>query len=830
MSRRPAQAAPPAVPHLRAAAPAVPRRQAAIDSGVLLLLLGLGVLGFGPTFGGDLRYLVAGFAGVLLGLGLAWVGRLLQWGLWTMIGAFLGTYLLLGHALAAPQEAFLGFLPTLQSLRILILGVVFSWKDILTVADPVGTASGMLVVPFLAAMLCAVVAGTLAWRLRAPYWTMLPVLALFVVGIAFGTDRAFLPEVRGILLVVGATAWLAYRRDIARTDARTRGAVDPAQADPATARSGRNRRLALGAGVLAAATVLTLVISPVVAAGQDRRVLRDVVEPPVDLFAYPSPLTSFRRYVKDNSDTVLFTVDGLPEGERVRLAALDAYDGVVYNVNPQAAGNFARVGDAQQLGDVDPDDLDGGTSAQLTFDIKDYTGVWLPAGGDVEGVRLGGPRAEELGRSLYYNDDARTALSTVGVQPGDTYEVNAVFPETFPEEQLAQYGFADLTLPRVQNDPPVIAARASEYIGAVSEPIERARRLEQVLSAQGFFSNGKEDEAKSLPGHGAARMLSLLDAEQMVGDDEQYAVAMALMARKVNIPARVVMGFYPDWDEVGAAEGPIEITGEDVHAWVEVAFDGVGWVAFNPTPPEDNEPVPPQQQPKSSPKPQVLQPPPPPQEPAELPPDSAPEPQDAEEREKDLLDELAPYLAIIGIALIPVVVLLVPLLLVALLKRKRRKRREHDGMPADRVGGGWSEVVSLATDLGAETNPRSTRRESARDLGAAFPESRASTTLLAARADAGIFAAGDPSEEEVRDYWRDVHTSLEGMRGSVGFWKRQRARFSPRSLLRDAGARKRGAAARRPAAGSGRSSGERSGEDAGPRSRRRRRDRTGETP
>ncbi|MDQ0734113.1 transglutaminase family protein [Arthrobacter agilis] len=796
----------------QSAPPPVPRLQAGIDAGVLLLLLGLGVLGFGPTFGGDARYLVAGFAGIILGLGIAWAGRLLRWGLWMMIGVFLGTYLVLGHALAAPQEAFLGFLPTLRSLRILIVGVVFSWKDILTVADPVGTASGMLVVPFLAAMLCAVVAGTLAWRLRTPYWPMLPVLVLFATGIAFGTNRASLPEIRGILLVVAAMAWLAYRRDIARTDARTRVAINPAVTDPATAASGRNRRLALGAGVLAAATVLTLALSPVVAAGQDRRVLRDVVEPPVDLFAYPSPLTSFRKYVKDNEDTVLFTVDGLPEGERVRLAALDAYDGVVYNVNPQAAGNFARVGDAQQLGDIDPDDLDGGTSAQLTFDIKDYSGVWLPAGGELEGVRLGGPRASELGRSLYYNDEARTALSTVGVQSGDTYEVNALFPETFSEEQLAQYGFADLTLPRVQNDPPVIAAKAGEYIGAVSEPIERARRLEQVLSAQGFFSNGKEDEAKSLPGHGAARMLNLLDADQMVGDDEQYAVAMALMARKVNIPARVVMGFYPDWDEVGNAQGPLEITGGDVHAWVEVAFDGVGWVAFNPTPPEDNEPVPPQQQPKSSPKPQVLQPPPPPQEPAELPPDSAPEPQDAEEREKDLLDELAPYLAIIGVVLIPVVVLVVPLVVVALLKRKRRKRREHQGLPADRVGGGWSELVSLATDLGAETNPRATRRESARELGAAFPQSSESTTKLASRADAGIFAAGDPSEDEVQDYWRDVRTSLDGMRGSVGFWKRQRARFSPRSLLRDAEARRgtgrRDAGARRGGRRSGRGRGQ----------------------
>ena len=46
-------------------------------------------------------------------------------------------------------------------------------------------------------------------------------------------------------------------------------------------------------------------------------------------------------------------------------------------------------------------------------------------------------------------------------------------------------------------------------------------------------------------------------------DDEQYAVAMALMARKLNIPARVVMGFYPDWDEVEDPSAPIALTGED---------------------------------------------------------------------------------------------------------------------------------------------------------------------------------------------------------------------------------------------------------------------------
>ncbi|WP_309123913.1 transglutaminaseTgpA domain-containing protein [Arthrobacter sp.] len=777
----------------RTARPLPGRLQTIIDVGVLTALLGLGVLGFGPTFGGDVRYLAAGFGGLAAGLITAWLSARFRWGFWATAGVLLGAYLLLGHALAAPVESFLGFLPSLESLRVLIVGVVFSWKDLLTVADPVGISRGMLVVPFLSALLLSAVAGLLAWRIRTPYWVLLPVLGLFIVSIAFGTNRASLPELRGILLLVAATAWLAYRRDIARTDetgalsANAPAAPEAAAGVRGAIRSNTARRLGFGGAVLAAGTVLTLLVSPVLAS-TDRDVLRDVVEPPVDLFDYPSPLTSFRKYVKDQADETLLTVDGLPEGQRIRLAAMDAYDGVVYNVNPQAAGNFARVGDAQQLGSAEVAEGEG-TVATLDITIEGYNGVWLPSGGELLGVDLEGPRSQDLNRSLYYNNDALTALSTSGVQEGDSYSVNVVFPEIPSDEVLTQYDFADLSLPRVQNDPPVIASKASEYVGDVSNPIERVRRLEQVLNSQGFFSNGKDGEAPSLPGHGAARMLSLLDAEQMVGDDEQYAVSMALMARKLNIPARVVMGFYPDWDEIEDPSAPIALTGSDVHAWVEIAFDNAGWVPFNPTPPEDNEPVPPQQQPKSSPKPQVLQPPPPPQEPAELPPDSAPEPQDAEDRTKDFWDDWGPLIRAIALALIPLAVLLLPLLLIALLKVRRRKRRANVGAPSQRVGGGWSEVLSLATDLGADTNSNATRRESARELGDAFPVSAVSTTLLAERADASIFSYGEPTEREVEEYWKDVESSLEDMRGSVGWFRRQRARYSPRSLVREARSR-----------------------------------------
>jgi hypothetical protein len=246
------------------------------------------------------------------------------------------------------------------------------------------------------------------------------------------------------------------------------------------------------------------------------------------------------------------------------------------------------------------------------------------------------------------------------------------------------------------------------------------------------------------------------------------------------------MGFYPDPKSPENGAGEIKILGKDVHAWVEVGFDRVGWVAFDPTPPKDNIPIPPDPENKSKPKPQVLQPPPPPQEPADLPPDSSPDALDADEKKNNPWLLWGPILTAIGVAMIPVAVLAVPLLLIALLKSRRRKARFTGGDPAQRVGGGWNEVLSLATDMGAAVDTRATRRETAEVVAEAFPATGATTTLLAHRADASIFGAGQPTEDEVREYWDVVDGSLKEMTGTLGFWQRQRARFSPRSLLAEA--------------------------------------------
>lgn len=61
---------------------------------------------------------------------------------------------------------------------------------------------------------------------------------------------------------------------------------------------------------------------------------------------------------------------------------------------------------------------------------------------------------------------------------------------------------------------------------------------------------------------------------------EQFAGSMAVLARVVGIPSRVVVGFLPG-KKVG---DEWQVTPRNMHAWTELYFEGVGWVPVDPTP------------------------------------------------------------------------------------------------------------------------------------------------------------------------------------------------------------------------------------------------------
>jgi hypothetical protein len=110
---------------------------------------------------------------------------------------------------------------------------------------------------------------------------------------------------------------------------------------------------------------------------------------------------------------------------------------------------------------------------------------------------------------------------------------------------------------------------------------EKAIALESFFRTPGNFIYS----TSIVPGHGADDLNDwLLDAESdnyRTGYCEQFATSMAVMARILGIPSRVILGFTP-----GSLleDGRVLVRDRNAHAWVELWMPTQGWVRFDPTP------------------------------------------------------------------------------------------------------------------------------------------------------------------------------------------------------------------------------------------------------
>ena len=750
-------------------ATALPLRRWILDLGASALLVGVSMVGFWPTFAGG-SYLPAAIGGILLGLAISAVAAWRRWGILIIAGLTVAAYFVFGGALALPHTTLLGVVPTLDTLQRLALGTVTSWKQMLTTVAPVAVADGHLIVPFLLALVGTVLTASLALRLSRVAWALIPAGALLMLVIVLGTPEPAFPLAQGLVFAVVAIAWLALRQLWAPQN----DAVSVSEVDSSRATQMRMRRLIAGAAVLVVAGGAGIATSAVAAPAQPRHVFRDVIIPPFNIRDYPSPLQSFRKNVRDEADETLFTVKGLPKGARIRIAVMDQYDGMVYNVTdggPDSSSAFAPL-----RSNMSPEAE--GVPVTLKVDIDRYNGVWVPDAGAVSAIDFTGGRAEELRRTGYYNTETGTAVVTSKLKKGDSYTIDTVMPAPLDDTQLADVDFGKVPLPKQSNVPEELTSLASETVAGAESPIERVRALETFLAEGGFFSHGLEGEVLSRAGHTAERISTLIGGDQMIGDDEQYAVAMALLAREVGIPARVVMGYYPDEEREGDPE--FAATGDDVHAWVEVNFEGVGWLTFNPTPPEDKVPNDQNTKPKVDPKPQVLQPPPPPQEPVDLPP-TLPDDRKGEDETFNLAGLIGIILAVGGITLGILALLASPFIVIGAWKAAKRRSRRNAARASDRISGGWDELTDRAVDYGARVAPGGTRVEEAATVATALTLPQ--VTTLAERADAEVFGPADPTPEDVDAFWAEVDGLVGGLGKEAGFFKRMKARLSLRSLM-----------------------------------------------
>jgi protein-glutamine gamma-glutamyltransferase len=117
--------------------------------------------------------------------------------------------------------------------------------------------------------------------------------------------------------------------------------------------------------------------------------------------------------------------------------------------------------------------------------------------------------------------------------------------------------------------------RAQQVAGKTTSPYAAVVALETWFRSSGGFTYSEQPG----PTPGLPPLVGFV-IDTKTGYCQHFAGSMALMLRLLGIPARVAAGFLP-----GRYHGDFwEVTDHDAHAWVEVWFQGFGWLPFDPTP------------------------------------------------------------------------------------------------------------------------------------------------------------------------------------------------------------------------------------------------------
>ena len=106
----------------------------------------------------------------------------------------------------------------------------------------------------------------------------------------------------------------------------------------------------------------------------------------------------------------------------------------------------------------------------------------------------------------------------------------------------------------------------------------------KAVAIQAWFTTpGRFTYSLKVPATQSPAALIQFLTKSKTGYCQQFAFAMAVLARLVGIPSRVVVG-YTQGSFIGNDNWQVKTS--DAHAWPELFFPGAGWLRFEPTPPD----------------------------------------------------------------------------------------------------------------------------------------------------------------------------------------------------------------------------------------------------
>jgi transglutaminase-like putative cysteine protease len=654
-------------------------------------------------------------------------------------------------------------------------GLVHGWAEIVSVAPPADLTERLKVVPLVLAWFGAA-AGCEAARL-----TRLPALPAAGPLLALGVAVLLGAEARAVALAQGAALGVAA---VAIGVVQQR-ALNRERQIVAASLDGRRARTLFG---VAATLTLVGVAAPIIgprlplANAHDRFELRQQTTPPWDPLSVPSPLVQVKASLDERQrDDKVFTVASAQPIARWKLAVLGDYDGEVWTVGSGETGSAASEFRAVDSRLPRPDD-DVGRQAtvEATVVIDNLAGPWVPTPGVASSVDFDGGVG-----LLRANLRTGTLAVAEGVPAGTKYDIAAHVPTEPGDDALAQAEIDAIDVGQEELDalPPPVRNLTADILQGQALGWRQVATVRDRFRQSGFY----DATPRVPPGHSWYRLGTFLaDPQQVVGFEEQYAAAAAVMLRIVRLPTRVVVGYVVPDDRW--AGGRAEVFAGDMSAWIEVEVAGYGWLPVDVTPPRTQTPND-QQQGTVFEDVAVPNPPPPPQPPPKVEVLTDEEKEEADDTVDDTADAPpgAPWSAarktLVGSGVALALVLGAGAVVIGL-KRRRRRRRHTMPEVADRIAGAWFELEDRCREADVPLRVRSTPHESARALLDAHGHAAAADDLfaLAGAVDRAAYHPLAPADEEAAQAWQHCDRVVEALRRDRSRRRRVLMSVDPRPL------------------------------------------------
>ena len=706
----------------------------------------------------------------------------------------------------ANQQALLGVIPGPEAFRHFADLLQAGADDVSRYSIPAPLSDGIRLMLIGGVLIIGLAVDTLAVTFRSAAPAGLPLLALYSVAAGLsdgGTDWLwFLVAAVGYLMLLLAEArdrlsqWGRVFGGAPRTPGgEPSGAVAPV-------RTGRR----IGMVALGVALVVPLAL-PAMNGG-----LLDPAGTGVGsgsgsggTISAVNPLVSLRDSLNVDEDREVMSLKTTTKDLSslyLRIVSLDDFDGTTWQ--PSKRSIESVPGEFPTPMGLGPDVRRA--EVETTISAADwYAQNWLPMPYPPSGVDIDGDwRYEPLGMTVVGDRRQTTrgmtyTVRSLDVQPTAEQLANAPEPPAALKREFTE-------LP--DSMPAVVAETAREVTKGATSHYEQAVKLQEYFSVTGGF----QYDTNVKVGSGRQAIARFLKDKQ--GFCVHFSFAMAAMARSLDIPARVAVGFAPGTPQ---GDSSVSVGLRDAHAWPELYFEGVGWTRFEPTPTRGSVPSYTQSDTTGSTLPDVVRP----SQSASTGPSASPSTsQGCVGQNRELCASESPQAALPtgddgpkwyaapAWALGGLAALLIPLSPMLWRLRTRAVRLgAHGRTEADialRTLAVWQELTDIAWDFGIPPDDSQTPRKTAARivrLGHLDPPAAASVHRIADAVEQVLYA---PSPHPVAGLAEDARRVLSDLETKVSRPTRMRALLAPRSSVRAAWAlsdwwgnvRQRAAAAR----------------------------------